>query len=59
MGFWYYFWTVNFIVAGLAFALITVIVMVRGSQDLRSMFARLKPSNARNELDTPSAAPKP
>jgi hypothetical protein len=58
MMFWYYFWTINFIVAGSAFGLITVIVLVRGSQDLRSMFARLKESNARHELDTPPAAPK-
>ena len=44
MDFWYYFWTINFIVAGSAFVFITVIVMVRGSHDLRSMFARLKES---------------
>jgi len=59
MGFWYYFWTINFIVAGLAFVFITVIVLVRGSQDLRSMFARLKESGARRESATPPAAPKP
>ena len=59
MNFWYYFWTINFIVAVVAFGLITVIVLVRGSQDLRGMFARLKESGARRELDTPPAAPKP
>jgi hypothetical protein len=59
MGFWYYFWTINFIVAGSAFALITVMVLVRGSQDLRSMFARLKESGATRESATPPAAPKP
>jgi hypothetical protein len=59
MGFWYYFWTINFIVAGLAFVFITVIVLVRGSQDLRSMFARLKESGATREMGTPPAAPKP
>jgi hypothetical protein len=59
MGFWYYFWTINFIVAGGAFILITVIVFVRGSQDLRSMFARLKESGAARELGAPPAAPKP
>jgi hypothetical protein len=59
MGFWYYFWTINFIVAGSAFALITVIVLVRGSKDLRSMFARLKESGASRRLGTPPAAPKP
>lgn len=59
MGFWYYFWTINFIVAGSAFALITLVVVVRGTQDLRSMFARLREEGARRALDTPSAAPKP
>ena len=59
MGFWYYFWTINFVVAGSAFVLITVIVMVRGSQDLRSMFARLKESGAARELGAPPEAPKP
>ncbi len=39
---WYYFWTANFIVAGSAFAVITVIVLVRGIRDLREMFSRLK-----------------
>jgi hypothetical protein len=46
MGFWYYFWTINFVVAGTAFALIALIVTVRGSKDLRDMFARLKESGA-------------
>ena len=59
MGFWYYFWTINFIVAGLAFVLITLIVLVRGTQDLRSMFARLKESSAQREPDTPPGVPKP
>jgi hypothetical protein len=45
MGFWYYFWTVNFLVAGSAFAVITVVVLVRGSKDLFDMFARLKESS--------------
>ncbi len=49
MGFWYYFWTLNFLVAGSAFLLITLIVLVRGSIDLRDMFARLKESSTRNE----------
>ena len=38
---WYYFWTLNFIVAGSAFAVIAVIVTVRGIADLREMFATL------------------
>lgn len=39
---WYYFWMANFVVAGSAFAIITVIVMVRGMKDLREMFANLR-----------------
>jgi hypothetical protein len=42
MGFWYYFWTANFIVAGSSFVLITLVVMVRGSKDLLDMLSRLK-----------------
>jgi len=33
--------------------------MVRGSQDLRSMFARLRESGASRDADAPRAAPKP
>ncbi len=42
MSNWYYFWVANFIVAGSAFALITLVVLVRGIQDLREMFSRLR-----------------
>jgi hypothetical protein len=42
MGFWYYFWTVNFVVSGTVFAVITLVVLVRGSKDLLDMFARLR-----------------
>ena len=49
MGFWYYFWTANFIVAGSSFALITLIVMVRGSKDLRDMLRSLKDKSTRSE----------
>lgn len=49
MGFWYYFWTANCIVAGSAFFLITLIVAVHGSKDLREMFARLKAIGATQE----------
>jgi hypothetical protein len=49
MGFWYYFWTANFIVAGSSFVLITLIVMVRGSKDLRDMLRSLKDKSARSE----------
>jgi hypothetical protein len=42
MGFWYYFWTANFIVSGSAFLIITLIVLVRGTKDLKDMLAGLK-----------------
>ena len=42
MNAWYYFWMANFLVAGSAFAVITVIVLVRGLGDLREMFANLR-----------------
>ena len=42
MRFWYYFWTINFVVAASAFAVIAAIVMVRGVADLRSMLSRLR-----------------
>ena len=41
MNGWYYFWMANFVLAGSAFAMITVIVLVRGLRDLREMFAGL------------------
>lgn len=59
MGFWYYFWTINFIVAGSAFVFITVIVLVRGSKDLLSMMARLKATSDARALDAPPGTPKP
>jgi len=42
MDAWYWFWMANFVVAGSAFAAITVIVLVRGLGDLRQMFADLR-----------------
>ena len=39
---WYYFWMANLVVAGSAFAVITLIVLVRGLSDLREMFASLR-----------------
>ncbi len=42
MNTWYYFWLANFFVAGSAFAVITLIVLVRGLRDLREMFANLR-----------------
>ena len=42
MNAWYYFWMANFVVSGSAFAIITLIVLVRGLRDLREMFAGLR-----------------
>lgn len=42
MNVWYDFWMANFVVAGSAFAVITVIVFVRGLRDLRQMLANLR-----------------
>jgi len=42
MNGWYYFWMANFVLAGSAFAVITLIVLVRGLRDLREMFAGLR-----------------
>ncbi len=39
---WYYFWIACFCVAGSAFAIIAIIVAVRGAADLRRMFAGLR-----------------
>jgi hypothetical protein len=58
MGFWYYFWTANFIVAGSSFALITLVVMVRGSKDLRDMLSRLNAISASSEQTLPDDTAK-
>jgi len=42
MTYWYYFWVVNFVLAGSAFAIIALVVLVHGIGDLREMLARLK-----------------
>ncbi len=42
MKYWYWFWMINFAIASTTFAGIAVIVLVRGIQDLRHMFARLR-----------------
>ncbi len=43
MEFWFYFWTANVLLAGAAFALIALVVAVRGIDDLRHMFEALRP----------------
>ena len=42
MNGWYIFWIANFVLAGSAFAIITLIVLVCGVRDLREMFAGLR-----------------
>ncbi len=44
---WYIFWMVTFAIAGSAFAVIAVIVCIRGLQDLRQMFANLRAESQR------------
>ena len=39
---WYYFWMANFVIAGTAFAVIAIVVAIRGVKDLREMFANLR-----------------
>ena len=41
MKYWQWFWTISLIVAGAAFAFITVVVTIKGFQDLREFFSRL------------------
>jgi hypothetical protein len=41
MEYWEYFWTFSILVAGGAFAFITVVVTIKGGRDLREMFSRL------------------
>jgi len=42
MNYWQIFWTAWLALAGVSFAVITGIVMVKGYKDLRSMFSSLK-----------------
>ena len=41
MNYWLIFWTASLVIAGVSFAVITAIVMVKGYKDLRLMFRRL------------------
>jgi len=41
MNYWLIFWTVSLVAAGVSFAVITGIVVVKGYRDLRLMFRRL------------------
>ena len=42
MNAWYFFWMANFVIAGSAFAVIAIVVAIRGVKDLREMFANLR-----------------
>ena len=46
---WYIFWMANFVLAGWAFAVITLVVLVRGLRDLREMFAGLRAEAQRQQ----------
>jgi len=50
--YWYLFWTANLVIAGSAFFIITVVVMIGGIGDLIGMFARLRvPSTCDDSID--------
>jgi hypothetical protein len=51
MVFWSWFWTVNFIVAGSAFAAIALVVAFKGVADLRAMLADLKAAQITRKHD--------
>jgi len=45
MKVWQLFWTLNLLVAGTAFAFITVVVTFKGVKDLRQWFGNLRRQN--------------
>jgi hypothetical protein len=45
MKYWELFWTLSLVVAGAAFAFITVVVIIRGGPDLREMLRQLRRQN--------------
>ena len=42
MKYWQIFWTLNLVIAGMAFAFITLAVTIKGVKDLRQWFANLR-----------------
>jgi hypothetical protein len=45
MKYWELFWTLCLLIAGGAFAFITIVVIVRGGPDLREMLRQLRRQN--------------
>ena len=51
MKYWEIFWTFWLVVSGAAFAVITLIVIVKGGPDLRQMLRELKRQNPQKPVD--------
>jgi len=49
MKFWQWFWTLNLVIAGTAFAFITVVVTIKGIGDLRQWFGNLRRQNLEDQ----------
>ncbi|HTG92700.1 MAG TPA: hypothetical protein VL866_08955 [Pyrinomonadaceae bacterium] len=45
MNLWLWFWMISLLVAGSSFALITVVVTIKGAGDLKSWFRSLQQQN--------------
>lgn len=56
MKVWQLFWTLNLLVAGTAFAFITVVVTIKGVKDLRQWFGNLKRQNQEELISGENAA---
>jgi hypothetical protein len=46
MKYWNLFWIANFILAGSSFAIITIVVAIRGSVEMRDMLVNLRREGA-------------
>lgn len=49
MSGWQYFWAVSLLISGVSFAGITVVVAIRGIQDLRQMLGHLREQKEKAE----------
>lgn len=45
MNYWLLFWTISLLVAVTSFAVITIIVSIKGAQDLQQWFSNLNQQN--------------